>query len=314
MPDYEKAAERAARKFGVDPRIFKAMIRQESGFHQGLKSPAGARDIAQFIPSTAKAYGVTLGDNRVTDDLEGAAHYLRDNLKRTGGNYHRALSIYNSGRPEGYKHIAETSNYVAKILKGSKGEHTTQRGGSPSSSPSSKTVTKSRTIPGVDRSDERRQVILNFLQNRHHPEALRNLATGLRDTKDTPSVRATSSRTVKDSSSGGTGGKRSPLLELFYNGPGGVNVKDGQRQPKGFVSGHTDHVHVAAGPKTVVQIGHLAQRMGLNVTENPAFDKVDPVHVKGSYHYRNQAIDVSGDPARMREFNRRVARSYGIGR
>ena len=45
---------------------------------------------------------------------------------------------------------------------------------------------------------------------------------------------------------------------------------------------------------------------------NSAFDKVDPVHTKGSYHYRNQAIDVSGDPKAMRRFNRRVAQLYGI--
>ncbi len=35
------------------------------------------------------------------------------------------------------------------------------------------------------------------------------------------------------------------LTELFWNGPGARNRKNGVRQPKGFVSGHTDHVHVA---------------------------------------------------------------------
>lgn len=37
----------------------------------------------------------------------------------------------------------------------------------------------------------------------------------------------------------------SSLAELFWNGQGATNVKNGKRVPKGFVSGHTDHVHVA---------------------------------------------------------------------
>lgn len=35
------------------------------------------------------------------------------------------------------------------------------------------------------------------------------------------------------------------LKELFWNGPGATNIKNGKRVGKGFVSGHTDHVHVA---------------------------------------------------------------------
>lgn len=37
----------------------------------------------------------------------------------------------------------------------------------------------------------------------------------------------------------------SQLKELFWNGSGAVNVKNGKRVGKGFVEGHTDHVHVA---------------------------------------------------------------------
>jgi hypothetical protein len=35
------------------------------------------------------------------------------------------------------------------------------------------------------------------------------------------------------------------LEELYWNGPGARNRKDGRKVGKGFVSGHTDHVHVA---------------------------------------------------------------------
>lgn len=121
-----------------------------------------------------------------------------------------------------------------------------------------------------------------------------------------------------------TGGKRisqggesfqsshSPLKELFWQGSGGIDVKNGKVIPQGSVSGHTDHVHVAAGPKTVVALAKLAQQMGLNVGENPHFGGVHPVHVPGSYHYKGEAIDVSGDPRKERAFARKVAKLYGL--
>ena len=63
-----------------------------------------------------------------------------------------------------------------------------------------------------------------------------------------------------------------------------------------------------------VQAGKYAQQLGLSVRENPYFDKVDPVHVQGSDHYRTlgkyqgrpygAALDVSGDPAKMQRYFR----------
>lgn len=107
-------------------------------------------------------------------------------------------------------------------------------------------------------------------------------------------------------------GGKSPLFELFYQGEGGIDVKNGQVIPQGSVSGHRDHVHVAAGPKTVVQLGRLAEQMGLHVGENPHFGGVNPVHVPHSYHYKGEAIDVSGNPSQMRKYAHRVAAIYGI--
>jgi hypothetical protein len=58
-----------------------------------------------------------------------------------------------------------------------------------------------------------------------------------------------------------------------------------------------------------------AEQMGLTVRENPYTDSVDPVHVKGSFHYRTfpnlyggkklgEAIDVSGPAPLMARFYR----------
>ena len=37
----------------------------------------------------------------------------------------------------------------------------------------------------------------------------------------------------------------SKLAELFWQGSGGINIDNGQKVAQGYVSGHTDHVHVA---------------------------------------------------------------------
>jgi hypothetical protein len=62
----------------------------------------------------------------------------------------------------------------------------------------------------------------------------------------------------------------------------------------------------------MVHLIQKAQAMGLSVRENPFVETVDPVHVKGSDHYRiigrrgkkkvGAGIDVSGDPKLMRAF------------
>lgn len=104
----------------------------------------------------------------------------------------------------------------------------------------------------------------------------------------------------------------SGLLELIHT-PLGFGVKNGARVAPYAENAHYNHVHVAAGPKTVIDIGNIAEKQfGLTVRENPHWDKVDPVHVNGSYHYKNQAIDVSGDAGKMKAFAQYVARLYGI--
>lgn len=322
-PDYEKAARKAAQKYGIDPEVFVRQLRQESGLRPGLTSSAGAQGIAQFIPSTAKAYGVNLGDGRVSDDLDGAARYMRDNLDRTGEDYAAALSIYNSGRPDAYKDPdfagGQTYNYVRNILGGAK----------PAKTPKVKaprapqTVTQTTRTPGVDNSGLRRQLIGDFLQHGgvQNSNAVLSLAGAYGQAADTPAITTTRKVRAPAKTSPSTGGSRSEtagsrVLELIFNDGGkGYGIKDGQEVDgrsvySGVWDGHANHVHVAAGPKTVVRLGKLAQSMGLHVGENSHFGGENPAsHVPGSYHNADKAIDVSGDPAKMAAFARRV-RAY----
>ena len=103
------------------------------------------------------------------------------------------------------------------------------------------------------------------------------------------------------------GGHFGKIFEAFYDPAG--RYFDSGKFVKGQLGGHGSHVHVSASPKYVVWLGRQAQRMGLRVGENPAFDPVDPVHAEGSYHYRNRAIDVSGDARRMARFYRFVLKA-----
>jgi hypothetical protein len=326
VPNYELAAERAAKRAGINPRIFKAMIRAESNFNPNAGSTAGAQGIAQFMPGTAPSYGVNLHDGRVTDDLNGAAKYIKEMLAKTGGNYHQALSMYNAGpgRPNGYKEIPETIAYVKKIMGGYKNERlqdgssTPSTPASPSSVPSVKTTKV--TTPGVDNSGARASAALQFLRSKSKdPVYLAQQVQGLQDTPavtktTTTPTGTTGGTTPSATSSAGTNGRvgGGPLKELFWQGEGGINAKNGKLVPQGFVSGHTNHVHVASGPETTRRLGKLAQQMGLHVGENKAFGGVAPVHVQNSNHYSDRAIDVSGDPAKMRAFAQRVAKMYGI--
>lgn len=46
----------------------------------------------------------------------------------------------------------------------------------------------------------------------------------------------------------------------------------------------------------IVALGHALQRLGVRVSEHPAFGGVHPVHAKNSWHYRNGALDLNFGP------------------
>jgi Phage tail lysozyme len=146
------------------------------------------------------------------------------------------------------------------------------------------------------------------------PSALEALKTlDIREPQTTTTTTETDSSGTEGASD--TGAKGSKVLELIFNDGGkGYGIKngavvDGQQVFSDVWAGHANHVHVAAGPKTVVRLGKVAEDMGLHVGENPSFGGVDSsAHVPGSYHNKAEAIDVSGDPSKMAAFAKRVER------
>lgn len=303
-------ARAAAKRHGLDPDIFSRQIGQESGFNANAKSPAGALGVAQIMPATARSWGIDPMNPRAA--LDAAAKNMARMVKQHGS-YEAALRGYNAGEGaiEKSKGYAETNDYVRKILGGK----SPSLGLSQPSASSTSMAQPTATGPATSSLGFTRQELLQqYVAERGQPGALTNLSTGLATLKASPKIAAATMPTGTTGSAQvkGAGGGQGKLLELFWQGPNGINAKNGKAVPQGFVSGHEDHVHVAAGPHTVIQLGKLAQSMGLHVGENPHFGKVNPVHVANSYHYKGEAIDVSGDPAAMSAYAHKVASMYGI--
>ncbi|QEC47859.1 lytic transglycosylase domain-containing protein [Baekduia soli] len=113
------AISRAAQHWNVGAALLAAQLMQESGFNPFARSPAGALGIAQFMPGTARAYG--LGDPfDAPAAIDAQAHLMHD-LLRQFGSVPLALAAYNAG-PVPVQAcgcvppIPETVAYVAAIL------------------------------------------------------------------------------------------------------------------------------------------------------------------------------------------------------
>lgn len=120
---YQGMIQTSAAKYGLDPTLLTRQLAQESGFHERAVSGAGAAGIAQFMPETARRYGVDVFNPQ--SSIEGQAHYMSDLSKQFGGNMGLALAGYNWGEKNVAAWIAsganpasmpaETRNYVRSI-------------------------------------------------------------------------------------------------------------------------------------------------------------------------------------------------------
>ena len=109
----------AAQRWNVSAALISAQIYAESNFNPFAVSPVGAQGIAQFMPGTARAYGLRNPfDARAAIDAQ--AHMMRDLLRQFGA-IPLALAAYNAGpgAVAGCHCIPpypETRGYVARIL------------------------------------------------------------------------------------------------------------------------------------------------------------------------------------------------------
>ena len=115
----EKMIERAARKYGVESELVKAVATAESNLNQQAMSQVGAIGVMQLMPETAESLGVDPYDEK--QNIEGGAHYIRQMLDKFNGNVKYAVAAYNAGpgavqKYGGIPPYSETQNYVGRVL------------------------------------------------------------------------------------------------------------------------------------------------------------------------------------------------------
>jgi hypothetical protein len=118
-PQYRDPILQSAARWKVPPALMAGQLMAESGFDPNAGSSAGAQGIAQFIPSTAAAYGLTNPFDPVAA-IDAEAHLMSD-LLRQFGSPELALAAYNAGpAPVEACHCIppypETQAYVTRIL------------------------------------------------------------------------------------------------------------------------------------------------------------------------------------------------------
>ena len=120
MPQrFADAISRAAQRWNVSAALISAQLYAESNFNPFAQSPAGAQGIAQFMPGTARAYGLSHPFD-ADAAIDAQAHLMRDLLRRFAS-VPLALAAYNAGPgPVAacgcVPPYPETRGYVARIL------------------------------------------------------------------------------------------------------------------------------------------------------------------------------------------------------
>ena len=109
----------AAARWNVSASLLAAQLMAESNFNPFAVSPAGAQGLAQFMPSTAVAYGLDDPFDPIAA-IDAQAHLMSD-LIRQLGSPELALAGYNAGpgAVEGCRCVPpypETRAYVSRIL------------------------------------------------------------------------------------------------------------------------------------------------------------------------------------------------------
>ena len=138
---YKADLVREARKNKIDPRFLLAIMKQESTFRAGAKSPAGARGLLQLVYDTAIKYAKKAGYPQLKpDDLYRPAVsiavgsvYVGELADEFDGLYEAIAASYNGGEDNAARWLArtkpkdpgvfsaevgfsETKNYVFKVM------------------------------------------------------------------------------------------------------------------------------------------------------------------------------------------------------
>lgn len=116
---YRKEIAAAARDFGVDEAVVRAIIHAESAYDPNAISRVGAQGLMQLMPATARRFGVANVFD-IRQNIRGGVQYLAWLLHRFNGNLTLAAAGYNAGegavdRYRGVPPYSETQRYVQRV-------------------------------------------------------------------------------------------------------------------------------------------------------------------------------------------------------
>lgn len=116
---YKDEIAQAARSYGVDEAVIRAIIHAESAFRPTALSRVGAQGLMQLMPATARRFGVS-DSYDAGQNIQGGVQYLAWLLKRYGGDLRLAAAGYNAGegavdKYKGVPPYSETRRYVDRV-------------------------------------------------------------------------------------------------------------------------------------------------------------------------------------------------------
>ena len=118
---YDHIISDASKKYGVDSRLLKAIIRAESDFNPRAVSKKGAKGLMQIMPENYRLLNIS-NPYDPRQSIMGGARYFRELYERYKGKLSLSLAAYNAGPTavDRYKTVPpyqETEQYVERVLK-----------------------------------------------------------------------------------------------------------------------------------------------------------------------------------------------------
>lgn len=116
---YQREIAAAARDYGVDEALVRAVIHAESAYDPNAVSRVGAQGLMQLMPATARRFGVANVFD-IAQNIRGGVQYLAWLLRRFDGNLTLAAAGYNAGegavdKYKGVPPYSETQRYVQRV-------------------------------------------------------------------------------------------------------------------------------------------------------------------------------------------------------
>jgi soluble lytic murein transglycosylase-like protein len=120
---FDRTIHDVANRHRVDPLLLHAVIKQESGYRQSVRSHAGALGLMQIMPATGASLGVATPDLVIPEsNVDAGARLLKRLYYKYNGDFQLVLAAYNAGEGAVQKYgnrvppYAETQNYVKSVL------------------------------------------------------------------------------------------------------------------------------------------------------------------------------------------------------